>query len=118
MLWDMDLVSKYGRMEVDMKVNGSIIKWTVTVNSSIRMVTIMKVNGKMIYSIQRENIPVKMDIYTKVNGTMVKSREKVFKAGKMDKFMLDNLKRALSMAKELWNLKMEAIMKVSLPLMR
>ena len=41
-----------------------------------------------------------MDILIKANGMMVRNKAKVFKAGKMDKSMLDSLKRALNMVKE------------------
>lgn len=72
----------------------------VTVKFFIQMVTIMKENGKMICFIKKENIHAKMDIPTKVNGIKEKKKEKVFKAGKMDRFILDNLKKVLNMVKE------------------
>lgn len=57
------------------------------------MVIFMKVCGKMIYFIKKESIHAKMDIFTMVNGTKVKNKVRGLKAGKMAKFILENLKR-------------------------
>lgn len=59
-----------------------------------------KACGKMIYFIKKESIHAKMDIFTMVNGTKVKNKERGLKAGKMDKFILENLKMVLSMVGE------------------
>lgn len=70
------------------------------VNSSFLTVITMKVNGKMTCSIKKENIHAKMDILMRANGMKEKKKEKEFKAGKMDKSISVNLKKASNTVKE------------------
>jgi hypothetical protein len=58
----------------------------------------MRESGKMINFMAMGNIPVKMDILTRDNGPMERNKAEELRFGRMEKFMLDNLRMVSNMA--------------------
>lgn len=79
----MDVVFRYGRMEVGMRDSGRIIELTDMEEWCMLKVTYTKVNGKMIRLMEREHIHRTKVASTKVNGLMTNKMDLVLKNGVM-----------------------------------
>lgn len=77
----MDVVFRYGRMEVGMKDNGRIIELTDMEEWCMLKVTYTKENGKMIRLMEKEHIHKTKVASTKVNGLMTNKMDLVLKNG-------------------------------------
>ena len=95
----MDLESRFGLMEPNMKDNGIMGKLMAEVNSLMLMVMFMRETGEMTKHLDMEFISIITVQSIKENGSMIISMEKEFNHGLMEVNTRDIMNKAKRMEK-------------------
>lgn len=112
----MDL--KNGRMVLNIKEIGLMIKQMVMESFIMLMVTFMKENGNLIRLMVMEYTRMQMEQNTMENGKMTSNMVEGLNLGQMEQYMKENIMKVKRTGKENCNLLMDLFMKETLNLMR
>jgi len=112
----MDL--KNGRMVLNIKEIGLMIKQMVMESCIMLMVTFMKENGNLIRLMVMEYTRMQMEQNTMENGKMTSNMVEGLNLGQMEQYMKENIMKVKRTGKENCNLLMDLFMKETLNLMR